>query len=272
MATATPRTKRVAPTSSSSSSIRISPKRSRSRMQRLLTFAGLLAVVAVVVQWLESVKHNWYIFDSPSLHELCKEAVKLYPDDNVSMVNHLVVNIRARYPTFAINQNSFSATPLRPVNSSTNAIDPQSYTPNPREWVFNNAAGAMGTMYLIHASITEYLIIFGTAMGSEGHTGRHTADDYFHILSGEELAAPAGAFETERYPPGSMHHLRRGQVKQYKFHKAGFALELAQGWIPPMLPMGMADTVFSTLDFVTFYHTARLTGREMIRNLLHGKI
>ncbi|CAG7853740.1 C-8 sterol isomerase; AltName: Full=Delta-8--delta-7 sterol isomerase [Serendipita indica DSM 11827] len=207
---------------------------------------GLFVFYWVCV-FLDSIKHRWYIFDPTYLHELSRDAIAHHGNQTGKMIDHIVTNLTATYGTKHIN-------------------------PRQDEWFFNNAGGAMGTMYVIHASVTEYLIIFGTPMGTEGHTGRHTADDYFNILVGEEWAALPGALEMEVYPAGSVHHLVRGQVKQYKMHRGCFALEYARGWIPPMLPFGYADGMLSTLDVWTLWDQTYVSAREIIRNLLAGKI
>lgn len=85
----------------------------------------------------------------------------------------------------------------------------------------------MGSFIILHASLTEYLIFYGSPLGSGGHSGLHLADDYFTILSGHEKRYLAGELEGTTYEPGQTNHLPRGFSSHYTLD--GWALELAQG-------------------------------------------
>lgn len=230
-----------------------------------LSVSLLVVCLAVVIGILDSMKTGFYIFDPEQLHTLTKRA--LVETGHLNITDGKLV---------LIPQENTNANTIRPVIDYIVAelqktID-KKYLTNKEEWIFNNAGGAMGAMFLIHASLTEYLIIFGTPLGTEGHTGLHTADDYFHILNGEQWAFSAGSLDKEVYRAGSVHYLPKGTSKQYKMHRGCWALEYARGWIPPMMLFGLADTITSTLDVITLYDTIRISGREMIKNLLNGKI
>ncbi len=139
-------------------------------------------------------------------------------------------------------------------------------------WMLNNAGGAMGTMCVMHFSITEYLIVFGSPIGTEGHSGRFWADDWFIILEGEQWAYGAGELERQVYRAGDIHHLPRGVARGYRMPDRCWALEYARGFIPAMLPFGVADVATSTLDVRTLAKTLMVAGRGVIGELTRGKI
>ncbi|KAK9450546.1 ERG2/sigma1 receptor-like protein [Limtongia smithiae] len=211
-------------------------------------FSVVLALLVVLYSYVDKyVLPTLYIFDPNTLQQIVNDALATVPSGNTTAL-FVDINKRLR-EVYGDNVNEF----------------------NNDDWMFNNAGNAMGAMFIQHASLSEYLIFFGTAIGTEGHTGVHPSNDYFFILEGEQRAHALGNPEPEIYRPGDMHWLHRGYAKQYSMPSTTWALELAQGWIPGMLPFGLADIVFSTLDFGTFIRTAYFTAKAMGESALRGK-
>lgn len=188
--------------------------------------ALLIAVLSPIIYTLD--RHylaRQYIFSPTQLQQICQNAISLHGNNNdtLPLLRQITHDLRATYGTDAVDDWSTE------------------------DWFFNNAGGAMGMMVILHASVTEYLIFFGTPLQTEGHSGVHLADDYFTILRGQQHAARPGELHARVYGPGDQNHLRRGDAIQYSMPGPCFALELAQGWIPAMLPFGkfLSSTFFS---------------------------
>jgi len=139
-------------------------------------------------------------------------------------------------------------------------------------WLFNTACGAMGQLKLLYGSLSEYLILFGTPIGTEGHSGRYHADVHDFMLTGEMWTYHEGEIEKTIYRPGDAALLTRGRTKGYRAFEDTWMLEYATGWIPTMLPTGMADNLFSNLDYRAMFRLMGQYGGMVIKELLRGKL
>jgi hypothetical protein len=118
-------------------------------------------------------------------------------------------------------------------------------------WVFSNAGGAMIQMKLYYASIFEYIMIWGTPIGSEGHSGRHAVGFWDTVIDGEMWYYGEGQFEKRVYRPADRVYVGPGQARAMNFTTGVWAVEYARGPLPLSVPFGIADELLSTLDFST---------------------
>ncbi len=125
-------------------------------------------------------------------------------------------------------------------------------------WVYSIAGGAMIQMKLYYASLTEYIMIWGTPIGSEGHSGRHFVGFWDTVIDGECWYFAEGEFEKRVYKPGDRIYVGPGQACGMNFTNGVYAVEYARGPIPLSLPFGLADELLSTLDIKTAAQTVTL--------------
>jgi C-8 sterol isomerase len=131
------------------------------------------------------------------------------------------------------------------------------------EWIWSNAGGIMCSMSVLHTSLTEYLLFCGTAVGSEGHSGRHRADLYDIVINGQLQTFKPDQFQPNTLEPGEMSVLQKGSTNGSHLGKECWLLEYGRGNIPSLFPFALGDTIFSTQDLTDVRKTMQASTKMM---------
>ena len=183
-----------------------------------------------------------YIFDPTVIHEISKKHLGEQPLEQ--MFANIAAELSERYP---------------------GAIDTS------KPWIFNNAGGVMLQMKLYHASLTEYIMIWGTPIGSEGHTGRHLAEFYDTVLDGEAWYYSEGQLTRDVYTPGDHVFVGKGESAGMHYPDHVWMIEYARGSMLALFPFGFADGLFSTLDYKTLWQTLTIYVSLLMKSLSRGQ-
>lgn len=95
-------------------------------MRSLGFLAVFLALFSALYAFLDARLEQFYIFEPDHLHDLSQRAIAAHGNNTRAVVDYIVAELDQKVPSQYVNKEE--------------------------EWVFNNAGGAMGAMYLIHAS------------------------------------------------------------------------------------------------------------------------
>ncbi|XP_041826046.1 sigma non-opioid intracellular receptor 1-like [Melanotaenia boesemani] len=195
---------------------------------RLLGVATITVLVVLLLR-------NWradkqYVFNKEDIAKLAKQYAG---QDHEQTFSEVVVELRKRYPGHILPDEDL-------------------------QWVFVNTGGSMGSMCVLHASLTEYLMLFGTAVDTGGHSGRYWVDISDTIISGTFRQWKEGTTKSEIYHPGDTVVHGAGEATSVQWSAGTWMVQYGRGFVPSTLGFALADTMFSTQDFLTMYYTLRI--------------
>ncbi|XP_053304735.1 sigma non-opioid intracellular receptor 1 [Spea bombifrons] len=204
---------------------------------RMLWAAVLLAMLAGLVHLLQAwLSNKSYEFSREEIAMLAKEYSGL---DYEVAFSKMITELRRKHPGHILPDEDL-------------------------QWVFVNAGGWMGSMCLLHASLTEYVLLFGTAVDTSGHSGRYWAEISDTILSGTFRQWKEGTTKSEIFYPGDTIVHAAGEATSVQWSAGTWMVEYGRGFIPSTLGFALSDTFFGTQDFLTFFYTIRVYARGLL--------
>uniref|UniRef100_A0A3B5K0W2 Sigma non-opioid intracellular receptor 1 n=1 Tax=Takifugu rubripes TaxID=31033 RepID=A0A3B5K0W2_TAKRU len=212
---------------------------------KLLLFATAAVLVVLLLRHWMATKQ--YVFNREDIAKLAKQYAG---QDHEQAFSKVVVELRKRYPGHILPDEEL-------------------------QWVFVNAGGWMGSMCLLHASLTEYLLLFGTAVDTGGHSVldqfngqfpscRYWAEISDTVISGTFRQWKEGTTKSDIFYPGDTIVHAVGEATSVQWSAGTWMVEYGRGFIPSTLGFALADTLFSTQDFLTMFYTVRVYARSLL--------
>ncbi|RUS79024.1 hypothetical protein EGW08_013235 [Elysia chlorotica] len=207
-------------------------------IRKAFNWVAITATLVFGIQyWLN---HKSYVFDDRSIAAIARKHVVLSPKADIANAYEKVLHdLRSKYKGHILPNKDL-------------------------QWVFMNAGGWMGSMCLLHASLTEYLLFFGTAVDTSGHSGRYWANISDTILTGKMFQWKEGTLKSIEFQPGDTVFHEWGEVTGVSWPAGTWMVEYGRGFIPSTLVFALADTVFSTTDFVNTFYILRVYAKALM--------
>lgn len=106
------------------------PAQPQSFTKSLAISAIVIALLSAIYLFLDSHLEWFYIFSPEQLKDVSQRALAAHGNDTTNVVKYIVDELSEKLPGGYVNLDE--------------------------EWIFNNAGGAMGAMYIIHASKSSF--------------------------------------------------------------------------------------------------------------------
>ena len=187
--------------------------------------------------------HAPRMFDKEKLHAIANETLEL--EGSAARVDHVVAALEAAYP---------------------------GHIHGDIPWLFVNCGGWMASMKLLHASLTEYVLIFAVPLGAKGHSGRYAIQVTDFMMAGEFKQVPDGSIDVNVYHAGDGIVHEAWSATNIDFAPGSMALEIGSGIVPTSLPFALGDQLLSAQDFPTIAKYFYYYGICVVSELLQGKI
>ncbi|XP_005109066.1 sigma non-opioid intracellular receptor 1 [Aplysia californica] len=208
------------------------------RLRTLVTFSVLGVILVFGIRYWLNQKS--YLFDEKSIAAIARKHVGTASKKSIEVAfGHVVEDLRVKYKGHILPDEDL-------------------------QWVFVNAGGWMGSMCLLHASLTEYVLLFGTAVDTTGHSGRYWANITDTVLTGTFYQWQEGSLKRVVYKPGDTVFHAVGEATSVSWAAGTWMVEYGRGFIPSTLTFALADSFFSTTDLLTVFYTVKVYAKALL--------